>query len=258
MKIEKNNSLSIITASYNSAGVISDLIESLRNQTDQAFTWILVDGGSNDETIAIATEAVVSFGKVLIKNENDFGIYHALNVGIKACQTDYYVVAGSDDFFYPDAVEKFKDFLAETIVDIAAANIVINREVVKPRPSSLIWLYGGGGLIASHSISTAIRTGLHNEIGFYSNLYPIYADGEFIIRAYVKKAIFGFPKFCAGEFSTDGVSNKSQIISFTDQFKALVANGKNFYLQWLLFNLRLLKWRRNLNQRSRREKGGSL
>ncbi|UJL34099.1 glycosyltransferase [Cylindrospermopsis raciborskii Cr2010] len=238
--------LYIISASFNAGNCIERLIQSLESQTDKDFVWILVDGGSNDNTLQKA-EKIQGIAKKLILNRNDFGIYHAINTGLELCNEGYYVVAGCDDVFYADAVANFKKAILEDNADIIAANVKILQRLKKPKGSHLVWLYGGSSLIAAHSVGTAIRCSLHKKLGNYSNMYPIYADGEFMIRALVSGAKFSYPDFIAGEFSDGGISNKSQLISFSDQFKALVAHGYNFYLQWFLFNLRLLKWYRKIS-----------
>lgn len=42
-------SLSIITATFNTADVLPRLIDSLKSQTDPDFQWVVADGGSTDE-----------------------------------------------------------------------------------------------------------------------------------------------------------------------------------------------------------------
>ncbi len=190
----------IISASFNAGNCIGKLIQSLESQTDKDFVWILVDGGSNDDTLGKA-EKIQGIAKRLILNKNDFGIYHAINTGLELCNEGYYVVAGCDDVFYADAVANFKKAILDDNADIIAANVNFLQRLNKPKGSHFVWLYGGSGLIAAHSVGTAIRCSLHKKLGNYSNMYPVYADGEFIIRALVSGAKFLYPDFVAGEFS---------------------------------------------------------
>ena len=233
--------LCIISASFNAGSCIDKLIQSLEAQTDKEFTWVLVDGGSSDDTLEKA-QKIKGVNKEVILNENDFGIYHAINAGIRLCSNDYYIVAGCDDSLHPNAIENFKKAISESNADIVVANVNTPQKLMKPKGSELIWLYGGRSLIASHSVGTSIRCSLHRKLGVYSSLYPIYADSEFIVRAFINGAQFSYFDFVAGDFSLEGVSNNNQLTCFSEQFRALVANGYNFYLQWLLFNLRLIKW----------------
>ncbi len=80
--------ISVITATYNASKTFSGLIDSLRNQTDQAFEWIVMDGASTDgtvEQIKAANDVVTRF-----VSEPDFGIYHALNKALGLATGEYY------------------------------------------------------------------------------------------------------------------------------------------------------------------------
>ena len=87
--------ISIITATFNSAQTLPTLIASIRAQSDRSFEWIVVDGGSRDDTVALLRDA----GDVVTRwiSEPDFGIYHALNKALLLAQGSYYLVVGSDD-----------------------------------------------------------------------------------------------------------------------------------------------------------------
>ena len=67
--------ISIITAVYNAENHIQDLIESLRQQGDSNFEWVVVDGLSTDNTLEILKK--IDDLNVKIISEADFGIYDA-------------------------------------------------------------------------------------------------------------------------------------------------------------------------------------
>ncbi len=48
--------ISIITATFNSAATLRDTIESVLKQTHKDIEYIIKDGGSKDETLAICQE----------------------------------------------------------------------------------------------------------------------------------------------------------------------------------------------------------
>ena len=81
--------ISIITATFNSQYFIQNLINSLSNQTDKRFEWIVIDGNSNDNTIKILKN--VKNIKLTYISENDEGIYDAINKGIKLANYNYYL-----------------------------------------------------------------------------------------------------------------------------------------------------------------------
>ena len=74
--------ISVITAVYNAEDCIQHLIESLRKQNDQNFEWVVVDGLSTDSTLEILKK--IDDLNIKIISEVDFGIYDALNKGVKA------------------------------------------------------------------------------------------------------------------------------------------------------------------------------
>ena len=75
--------ISIITATYNSAATIADTLQSVLQQTYQDFEVIVVDGVSSDNTLEIIRSFEPAFqGKLRIVSEPDQGLYDAMNKGL--------------------------------------------------------------------------------------------------------------------------------------------------------------------------------
>ena len=71
-----NPKISIVTACLNSAKTIRHTIESVLNQTYSNYEYIIKDGGSKDDTIAIAREYEEAFGgKLRIVHQKDKCMY---------------------------------------------------------------------------------------------------------------------------------------------------------------------------------------
>lgn len=91
--------VTIITPTFNSARTLRDTLESVSIQDHPAIEHIIVDGGSKDETLAIAR----SFPHVArVISEPDEGIYDAMNKGISIATGEIVGILNSDDF-YADA-----------------------------------------------------------------------------------------------------------------------------------------------------------
>jgi glycosyltransferase involved in cell wall biosynthesis len=241
----KDVKISVITATFNVESTIEQLVESLKKQTDQDFEWIIADGGSIDNTLSLIKKGSEGLNFVL-DSRPDFGIYDGLNRGIKLCSGDYYIVIGADDFFYPDAIEKYKRDILESGADIIAACIDLDGVVKCPKKSELSWLKGQMAFISGHSVGhsvgLAIRVKLHQKIGFYSNKFPIAADQLFILQAIQNgKVVIHHSKFTAGYFSREGISSIDYFGTVTEFFRVQVIVGKNKYIQLIILVLRLFK-----------------
>ncbi len=98
--------ITIFTPTYNRAYIIQRLYESLLEQTNKDFEWIVVDDGSID-----ATEEIIKQWKL----ENRIGIRYyrqenqgkmiAHNKGVKEANGELFVCVDSDDYLEKDAIE---------------------------------------------------------------------------------------------------------------------------------------------------------
>ena len=107
--------LSIITTTYNSSLTLKDTIESVLNQTYKNYEYLIVDGGSTDNTIDIVKSYENAFaGRMKWSSEKDKGIYDAMNKGFQKATGDVLMLINSDDLFArPDALELVAQKFAE-------------------------------------------------------------------------------------------------------------------------------------------------
>ena len=92
--------ISIITATYNSAATIADTLNSVLQQTHQDFEIIVVDGVSSDNTLDIVRSFETKMqGKLHIISEPDKGLYDAMNKGLRRATGEVVGILNSDDFF---------------------------------------------------------------------------------------------------------------------------------------------------------------
>ena len=189
------------------------------NQTCKDFVWLVVDGGSTDSTLAILADSGVK--QLNLVSEEDFGIYHALNKGIRLIDTEYYVILGSDDILFNFAVEEILHSIEKSSADIFSFNILMNGKVVSPskRP---IWISGHKALVSEHAISSVFKTSLHDELGLYTNRYPIAADHDFILRCNRKGKTFLHFNCVIGEMGNSGISARDKLGAILQSFRIQV------------------------------------
>lgn len=97
---------SIVTPSFNSAKTIKKTIESVLNQSYKDYEYIIIDGGSKDDTVKIIESYIPLFaGKLRYVSEKDNGIYDAMNKGIDMARGDVVGIINSDDYYENDCLE---------------------------------------------------------------------------------------------------------------------------------------------------------
>ena len=93
---------SIITVTWNAAGVIAPTMQSVQRQTSSDYEMLIIDGASTDDTLAIVGQA--SIASLRIFSEPDNGLYDAMNKGIAWARGRYLIFLNAGDRFADDAV----------------------------------------------------------------------------------------------------------------------------------------------------------
>ena len=213
------------------------MIESLRVQTDNAFEWVIADGGSSDETLAILNAA--SDLTIRLDSRADFGIYDALNRAVQRATGDYYLVLGADDCLYRDAVANFRNAIAQNDADIVTAtfDFLSERKSVRNKP---VWFAGISSLISSHSVGAAFRRALHDKYGLYSRKFPVAADFDFVLSVHAGGGKIVAVDFVSGRFGSDGLSSVDVAGYLTETFRIQLKHGGSRLVQIALLLARLI------------------
>lgn len=92
----------VVIPNLNGAGWLRDSIESVWAQTEQDFELIVIDNGSDDESLAIAREYVGRERYTLVENKTNTGFSAAVNTGIRMARGEYVALFNNDAFAEPD------------------------------------------------------------------------------------------------------------------------------------------------------------
>jgi glycosyltransferase involved in cell wall biosynthesis len=99
--------VSIVAPVYNGAAFIEASILSVLGQSYPHLEYIIMDGGSQDETVAIAQRyATLHPDKMIVISERDTGQSNAINKGWRRATGDILAWLNADDLYFPDTVEK--------------------------------------------------------------------------------------------------------------------------------------------------------
>ncbi len=174
---------SIITATFNVGGKIQIAAESVRRQRRTDVEYIIVDGGSTDDTLA----QVASCGDVvsLVKSEPDQGIYDALNKGISLAKGRWIGVLGADDRYVDGALDIVAKMTASASCEIAAGSTRMigpdGREEIRQDE-----VFGIGALVSGipfgHN-AMFVHRDAYRQVGAYDTSYRICADAHWVHRA---------------------------------------------------------------------------
>ncbi|WP_164920801.1 glycosyltransferase [Thermosynechococcus vestitus] len=228
----------MITATYNAAQHLPGLIESVRQQSDRAFEWIVIDGASEDGTLDLirgAQDVITDY-----VSEPDFGIFHALNKGIQRATGDYYLVVGADDRLDPLAIANYKQAAASSQADLISAYIYSEKKAIIKPTGGAIWHHGVQAFITTQSVGTLIKRNLHEHYGYYSHYYPTAADALFILKVQQGGGKITTAEFIAGQYNTKGFSYRYKANLLCELFLI----QKEFFpksIQLLLLIYRLIK-----------------
>lgn len=91
--------VTILTPTYNRAYTLPRLYNSLLNQSDMRFVWVIVDDGSTDNTKALVESFKTDNFPIMYLYKENGGKHTAVNLGVKYIDTKYTFIVDSDDFY---------------------------------------------------------------------------------------------------------------------------------------------------------------
>lgn len=228
--------ISLITATYNSASTIADTLKSVLEQTYKDIEYWIIDGCSKDGTMDILRHYEPMFGgKLHIVSEPDRGIYDAMNKGIARATGDVVGLLNSDDYYTSnDALATIARFFSHNDADAIYGDIhFVNdsnpEKCVRYYSSALFrpWLLRFGFMPAHPSFY--VRREVYRKYGTYSLDYKIASDYDLMVRllykhriktTYIKK---DFVTMRTGGISTKSVKNR--LLISREDVKACRRNG---------------------------------
>lgn len=177
--------ITIITATYNADLTLDQCIRSVSEQTDNRFEYIIVDGGSKDNTLEIIKRNSNVITKYI--SEKDKGIYDAWNKGIKLSSGKWIAFLGADDLLFSDAIEKYVNFIekinGEKMDLISANNLYVDENLnpIKTIGQKWEWKHFKKRMCIAHVMSLHNRE-LFERVGFFNTEFKISADYELLLR----------------------------------------------------------------------------
>lgn len=193
------------------------------NQNHIDFEYIIIDGGSTDNSVDVINKYSDKIDYWV--SEPDNGIYNAMNKGIQQAHGEYLLFLNSgDELLRPESLSSIKDILMEE--DIIYTNLIIKdsqSEYVRKYPEKLSFNY-----FLTDSLphpATFIKKSLFDQRGYYDEDLKICSDWAFFINAICKyNATYKYYDTNLSVFYFDGISSSIE-------HSALILSERNMILQ---------------------------
>ncbi|GAB3941765.1 hypothetical protein GCM10028805_05450 [Spirosoma harenae] len=182
--------ITVITPSYNQGQFIQQTVESVLSQHYPKLEYIVMDGGSTDQTLAV----LEAYKKdITIISEKDRGQTDAINKGLHRAKGDIICWLNSDDYFLPGALHLVGKYFADhpdeqwltadcLIVDEAGKQI---QKPIQQYKKTLRGLSVNAYLGVTNAIcqpSTFWRRAVHDRIGYLDESLHYTMDYDFWLR----------------------------------------------------------------------------
>lgn len=217
----------IITITLNNHSGLLKTYNSIEKQTFTDFEWIVIDGGSTDETLDFLrskrADTRTAQNPMKFISENDDGIYDAMNTGISMANGRYIIFLNAGDELASDKVletlapftKNKPDFIYGDSLEYMQTPKKQNKLTLKParKYKDIAW-----GMFTHHQAMLYSRHKIRDEKLHYSLLYKISGDYDFTVRFLLKaKKINYMPKpICI--FEPGGISQQNAMLGRREQY----------------------------------------
>jgi glycosyltransferase involved in cell wall biosynthesis len=217
---------SIITVTFNAGKVLEDTIQSVVFQTYRNVEYIIVDGGSTDNTLEIAGKYHDRISKVI--SEPDKGLYDAMNKGIRLATGDYlcFLNAG-DELHENETLQKMVHTLkgkelpdviyGETAIVDEEGHFLHMRRL--STPERLNWKSFKQGMLVCHQAFFARRELATNE--WYDLSYRFSADFDWCIRIMKKAKCLHNTRLTIIDYLNEGMTTRNHKASLKERFRIM-------------------------------------
>lgn len=181
----KQKFFSIITSVLNGEKFIEKLISSIKNQEFKNFEFIVVDGGSKDNTIKIIKKNSKFINKIIFKKDNS--MYEGISRGFGHATGKYFLWLNSDDFLFDKfSLQKLFLYLKKNNKEWVTCRTCFYSQKIKQKKNYLPLIYprffisrgwchsSGWGFIQQEN--TIFRSDLYNKAGGIDTKYKQAGD----------------------------------------------------------------------------------
>lgn len=105
--------ISVVISTYNAQNYISECLDATINQTYTNLEVIIVDDGSEDDTLSILQSYAAKDSRIKLFRHSNKGVSTTRNKGIQNATGEYIVFFDADDYPEPDLIEAYVNAINE-------------------------------------------------------------------------------------------------------------------------------------------------
>ena len=187
-ELKSNPLITIITVVLNDKENIEETILSVLNQNYKNIEYIVIDGGSTDNTVEILkkyNEQITYW-----KSEKDQGLYDAFNKGLDKANGELIGFVNSGDLLTEKSLEYLVDYYKRyKNVDFFFGSVKKHWGVLHGYKR---WkIYFTWGFYSSHSTGFYIKKEAAKIVGKYNLKYKYSSDYDYFYRMIIKHKLYG-------------------------------------------------------------------
>ena len=194
--------VTIITVVLNGEKYLEQTFKSVFNQSYSNIEYIVIDGGSKDNTIDIIEKHTNQID--YWQSESDKGLYFAMNKGIGLAKGELIGILNADDYYTEDTVKLVVEAFFKTNADVFHGEMLLltNNESVKMKPDFSMMMQQPSVFHPTCFVKKVV----YDKIGSFDTQYKISADYDFLLRCIKHKFIFNYIPEVLCHFRPGGMS----------------------------------------------------
>lgn len=181
-----NPLVTVITPNWNGAAFLEQTILSVLNQTYGRIEYIVIDGGSTDDSLKIINRYEDSISYWV--SAPDKGMYQAINKGVALASGDIIAYLNSDDLYFPETISKVVNyFVNNPSADLVYGNLDHidengTRVYTKIYPKFNWKRFARANYAMIGQPAAFWRRNVFDQVGLFDESMKMAADFEFFIR----------------------------------------------------------------------------
>lgn len=199
--------VTVLTPCFNSQKTIEKTLECIENQTYKNIEYIIVDGGSTDNTLELIEKHRSRLPeKLTVISEKDNGIYDAMNKGIRLAKGQLIGIVNSDDSYENDTVEQIVDHFGNNQYEVVYG---MQRTYLDGKEKAVV-IYHHDFLpqqMITHPTCFVTRD-TYEKFGVFDTQYRSAADYDLMLRYFKSRKVVFTPVYrVLSNFHLGGMSS---------------------------------------------------